>query len=97
MSAAEPGTLVYQPYTVEGEPLARIFYEVYRDRAAHADHELQPHTVKISWRRFARSSRRFGSRPAPRSSQTEQTSQRLAGGPAAVDDERVAGDESRRR
>lgn len=46
-SAREPGTLVYQPYTVEGEPLARIFYEVYRDRAAHADHELQPHTQEF--------------------------------------------------
>ena len=46
-SAREPGTLTYQPYTVEGEPLARIFYEVYRDRAAHADHEAQPHTVEF--------------------------------------------------
>jgi quinol monooxygenase YgiN len=46
-SNREPGTLVYQPYTVEGEPLARIFYEVYRDQAAHADHERQPHTEEF--------------------------------------------------
>ena len=46
-SAREPGTLTYQPYTVEGEPFARVFYEVYRDRAAHADHEAQPHTVQL--------------------------------------------------
>jgi quinol monooxygenase YgiN len=41
----EPGTLVYETYAVEGEPLARVFYEVYRDRDAHADHERQPHTA----------------------------------------------------
>jgi len=46
-SDREPGTLVYQTYAVEGEPLARIFYEVYRDRAAHAEHELQPHTQEF--------------------------------------------------
>jgi quinol monooxygenase YgiN len=46
-SAREPGTLTYQPYAVDGDPLARIFYEVYRDRAAHADHEAQPHTVEF--------------------------------------------------
>ena len=38
-------TLVYETYAVEGEPLARVFYEVYRDRDAHADHERQPHTA----------------------------------------------------
>ena len=40
----EGGTLTYDPYTVAGEPLARIFYEVYRDAEAHAEHEQQPHT-----------------------------------------------------
>ena len=43
--AHEPGTLVYEPYAIEGEPLARLFYEVYRDRDAHAEHERQPHTA----------------------------------------------------
>ena len=43
--AHEPGTLVYETYRVEGEPLARVFYEVYRDREAHAEHERQPHTA----------------------------------------------------
>jgi quinol monooxygenase YgiN len=43
--AHEPGTLVYETYDVEGEPLARVFYEVYRDRDAHAEHERQPHTA----------------------------------------------------
>ena len=41
----EPGTLVYETYAVEGEPLARAFYEIYRDREAHAEHERQPHTA----------------------------------------------------
>ncbi|WP_306364827.1 putative quinol monooxygenase [Nocardia sp. CC227C] len=40
----EPGTLVYATHTVEGEPLARVFYEVYADRAAFEEHERQPHT-----------------------------------------------------
>ncbi|MFJ1454895.1 putative quinol monooxygenase [Nocardia sp. N2S4-5] len=40
----EAGTLVYSTHVVEGEPLARVFYEVYRDRAAFDDHERQPHT-----------------------------------------------------
>ena len=40
----EPGTLVYAVHTVEGKPLERIFYELYRDRAAFDAHEEQPHT-----------------------------------------------------
>ncbi|WP_024799359.1 putative quinol monooxygenase [Nocardia sp. BMG51109] len=40
----EPGTLVYSTHTVENEPLARVFYEVYRDRDAFEEHERQPHT-----------------------------------------------------
>jgi quinol monooxygenase YgiN len=39
----EPGTLVYATHAVEGEPLARVFYEVYADRAAFEAHEAQPH------------------------------------------------------
>lgn len=40
----EPGTLVYVSHRVEGQPLQRIFYEVYADRASFDAHEQQPHT-----------------------------------------------------
>ncbi len=40
----EPGTLVYATHTVADEPLARVFYEVYRDRAAFDEHEQELHT-----------------------------------------------------
>jgi quinol monooxygenase YgiN len=43
----EPGTLVYAVHTVEGKPLERIFYELYRDRAAFDSHEDQPHTRRF--------------------------------------------------
>jgi quinol monooxygenase YgiN len=44
IKASEPGTLVYASHLVEGEPLQRIFYELYRDRAAFDAHEASPHT-----------------------------------------------------
>ncbi|WP_280496166.1 putative quinol monooxygenase [Nocardia farcinica] len=47
----EPGTLVYATHAVEGEPLSRVFYEVYRDRAAFDEHERQPHTRRFLDRR----------------------------------------------
>ena len=40
----EPGTLVYASHLVEGEPLQRIFYELYRDEEAFEAHEAAPHT-----------------------------------------------------
>lgn len=40
----EPGTIVYAAHNVEGEPLVRVFYELYRDRAAFEAHEAAPHT-----------------------------------------------------
>lgn len=43
----EPGTIVYAVHSVEGEPLQRIFYELYRDRAALDAHEAQPHTRRF--------------------------------------------------
>jgi quinol monooxygenase YgiN len=43
----EPGTLVYAVHTVDGKPLQRIFYELYRDRAAFDAHEEQPHTRRM--------------------------------------------------
>ncbi|MGW4463408.1 putative quinol monooxygenase [Micromonospora sp. NPDC004704] len=43
----EPGTLVYATHRIENEPLARVFYEVYRDREAFDAHERQPHVVRF--------------------------------------------------
>ncbi|MEV8633778.1 antibiotic biosynthesis monooxygenase [Streptosporangium sp. NPDC051023] len=43
----EPGTLVYAAHHVEGQPLQRIFYELYRDRAAFDAHEEQEHTRRF--------------------------------------------------
>jgi quinol monooxygenase YgiN len=47
----EPGTLVYATAAVEGEPLARVFYEVYRDREAFQAHEEAPHVVSFHARK----------------------------------------------
>lgn len=43
----EPGTLVYATHRVEGQPLQRIFYELYRDREAFDAHEAQEHTKRF--------------------------------------------------
>ncbi len=40
----EPGTLVYASHLVDGEPLQRIFYELYEDKAAFEAHEAASHT-----------------------------------------------------
>jgi quinol monooxygenase YgiN len=40
----EPGTLVYASHRVDGQPLQRIFYELYRDRSAFDAHEQTEHT-----------------------------------------------------
>jgi quinol monooxygenase YgiN len=40
----EPGTLIYAVNTVDGQPLQRIFYELYADRAAFEAHGAYPHT-----------------------------------------------------
>jgi quinol monooxygenase YgiN len=40
----EPDTLAYVVHTVPDEPLVRVFYELYADRAAFDFHEEQPHT-----------------------------------------------------
>jgi quinol monooxygenase YgiN len=50
----EPGTLAYLVHTVPDEPLVRIFYELYADRAAFDTHEEQDHT-----RRFLAERRRY--------------------------------------
>lgn len=41
------GTVVYAVHTVEGKPLERIFYELYRDKAAFDAHEEQEHTRRF--------------------------------------------------
>ena len=47
IKAYEPGTLVYATHRVQDAPLSRVFYEIYRDRAAFEEHERQPHTVRF--------------------------------------------------
>ncbi|WP_405493789.1 putative quinol monooxygenase [Streptomyces sp. NBC_00096] len=44
IKSAEPGTLAYVVHVPEGEPLVRVFYELYADRTAFDVHEAQPHT-----------------------------------------------------
>jgi quinol monooxygenase YgiN len=47
VSAGEPDTLVYVIHLVPNAPLQRIFYEVYRDRAAFDAHEGQPYMQRF--------------------------------------------------
>lgn len=47
----EPGTLTYATHAVEGEPLARVFYEVYRDREAFQAHETAEHVRRFHARK----------------------------------------------
>jgi quinol monooxygenase YgiN len=47
ISQHEPGTLVYAVHSVEGKPLERIFYELYRDRAAFDAHQEQEHVRRF--------------------------------------------------
>ena len=48
IETGEPGTLVYASHLVEGQPLQRIFYELYRDKAAFEAHEA-PRTPAATW------------------------------------------------
>jgi quinol monooxygenase YgiN len=43
VTANEPGALVYVVHTVEGEPLARMFYELYSDEEAFRQHQETPY------------------------------------------------------
>jgi quinol monooxygenase YgiN len=43
----EPDTLVYVIHLVPNAPLQRIFYEIYRDRAAFESHESQPYMQRF--------------------------------------------------
>jgi quinol monooxygenase YgiN len=49
----EPDTLVYVSHTDEADPLRRIFYELYTDRAAFEAHERQQHVREFLDRRPA--------------------------------------------
>ncbi|MGY0230276.1 putative quinol monooxygenase [Longispora urticae] len=51
ITAKEPGTLVYATHRVDGEPLARVFYEMYRDREAFQSHEDAPHVREFHARK----------------------------------------------
>lgn len=44
IKAHEPGTLIYACHRVDGQPLQRVFYELYQDKAAFDAHEAAPHT-----------------------------------------------------
>jgi quinol monooxygenase YgiN len=44
ITANEPGALVYASHTVDGQPLARLFYEAYVDRDAFQAHQDAEHT-----------------------------------------------------
>jgi quinol monooxygenase YgiN len=44
IKAHESGTLIYASHLVNGQPLQRIFYELYRDESAFHAHEAAPHT-----------------------------------------------------
>lgn len=43
----EPGTLLYATAAVQGEPLARVFHEIYRDRDAFRAHEEAEHVRRF--------------------------------------------------
>ncbi|MEV0350516.1 antibiotic biosynthesis monooxygenase [Nonomuraea sp. NPDC050680] len=43
----EPGTIVYASHRVDGQPLQRIFYELYQDRDAFDAHEQTEHTRRF--------------------------------------------------
>lgn len=47
IQSAEPGTLIYTCHEVDGDPDARIFYELYQDRDAFDEHERQEHVRRF--------------------------------------------------
>jgi quinol monooxygenase YgiN len=53
IKADEPGTLVYAAHRVAGQPLLRIFYELYRDKEAFAAHWAAPRTRRYLAKRDA--------------------------------------------
>lgn len=51
ITASEPGTLLYLTHVIAGEPLARLFYEVYADDAAFQAHEEARHVIDFHARK----------------------------------------------
>jgi quinol monooxygenase YgiN len=51
ITAHEPGTLIYATAAVQGEPLARVFYELYQDRDAFQAHEDAAHVQQFHARK----------------------------------------------
>jgi quinol monooxygenase YgiN len=49
----EYNTLIYACHTVEGQPRQRIFYELYRNRAAFEEHEAHEHVRRFLAERTA--------------------------------------------
>lgn len=49
----EPETLVYLTHVEDGDPDSRVFYELYRDRAAFEDHEASGHVRRFLTEREA--------------------------------------------
>ncbi|UCM91450.1 putative quinol monooxygenase [Streptomyces marincola] len=45
--ANEPGTVIYTVHRVDGQPLQRIFYELYRDVDAFETHESQDYVRRF--------------------------------------------------
>ncbi|MBB0243525.1 antibiotic biosynthesis monooxygenase [Streptomyces alkaliphilus] len=43
----EPGTVMYAVHRVDGRPLERMLYELYRDRAAFEAHEAADHVRRF--------------------------------------------------
>lgn len=43
----EVGTVVYNVHTPVGEPLVRVFYELYRSQEDFREHERQPHVQRM--------------------------------------------------
>ncbi len=46
-AANEPGLIAYAFHQVDGQPLARVFYEIYRDRDAFEEHRMTPQTAEF--------------------------------------------------
>jgi quinol monooxygenase YgiN len=47
VEANEPGVLAYIPHQVASDPTLIVFFEVYADQAAMANHGQQPHLKKL--------------------------------------------------
>ncbi|KQV19253.1 MULTISPECIES: putative quinol monooxygenase [unclassified Kitasatospora] len=46
-AADEPGLVGYAVHRIAAEPLARVFYEIYRDKAAFDDHRATAQTAEF--------------------------------------------------